>query len=103
MNIFAKECLLKWPDEEEAVASLDARITANWKEGETKGTGHGYFTLIRGKVPSMHEMRDAKLQLHVTDRKGPKYVADVTVRLPHVIDRPGTEADIVIDTIEEVQ
>jgi hypothetical protein len=102
MNIFAKECLVKWPDQEEAIASLDARITARWKEGETKGTGHGYFTLIRGKVPSMHEVRDQTLQLHVTDRKGPKYVADVTVRSVQPIQHPGREVDLIIKSIEEV-
>jgi hypothetical protein len=103
MNIFAKECLLKWPDQEEALASLDARITARWKEGETKGTGHGYFTLIRGHVPSMHEVREGTLQLCVTDRKGPKYEADVTVRLTHPIERPGEEVELTIESIQEVQ
>ncbi len=103
MNIFAKECLLKWPDQEETVASLDARITAHWKEGEPKGTGHGYFTLIRGMVPSMHEVRDTRLKLYVTDRKGPKYVADVMISLTQPVERPGTEIDIRIDTIEVVE
>jgi len=103
MNIFAKECLLKWPDQEEAIASLDARIGARWKEGETKGTGTGYFTLIRGRVPTMHEVRVTRLKLYVTDRKGPKYVADVMITLPQPIDRPGTEVPITIETIEEVK
>ena len=102
MNIFAKECLLKWPDREEAIASLAGRITANWKEGETKGTGHGYFTLIRGRVPSSHEMRDTRLQLHITDRKGPKYVADAMIRSTQPVDRPGRDVEITIETIEEV-
>jgi hypothetical protein len=102
MNIFAKECLLKWPDQEEAIASLDARITARWKEGQAKGTGHGYFTLIRGIVPSMHETRDTRLKLYVTDRKGPKYVADVEISMTRPIERPGEEVDIKIDNIEEV-
>jgi hypothetical protein len=103
VNIFAKECLLKWPDQEEAVASLDARISARWKEGETKGTGTGYFTLIRGRVPTMHEVRNTRLKLYVTDRKGPKYVAHVMITLTQPIDRPGTEVPIVIETIEEAQ
>jgi len=103
MNIFAKECLLKWPDQEETVASLDARITAHWKEGEAKGTGHGYFTLIRGMVPSMHEVRDTRLKLYITDRKGPKYVADVMISLTQPAERPGTEVDVRIETIELVE
>jgi hypothetical protein len=103
MNIFAKECLLKWPDQEETLASLDARITAHWKEGEAKGTGQGYFSLIRGRVPSMHEVRDTRLKLYITDRKGPKYVAEVMISFMQPIERPGTEADLRIESIEEVE
>ena len=99
----AKECVLKWPDKEETVAELDARITAFWKEGETKGTGHGYFVLIRGRVPCMHEVRDQKLRMHVTGRDGSKYVAEATVALMNPIERPGEEADIRIDDIEQVE
>jgi hypothetical protein len=51
----------------------------------------------------MHEVRDAKLRLLVTDRKGPKYEADVTARLPHPVELPGNEVQITIETIEEVE
>ena len=103
MNIFAKECLLKWPDKEETLASLDARITAKWKEGEVKGTGQGYFVLIKGRVPSMHETRDTRMKLHITDRKGAKYVADVMISFMQPVERPGTEADLRLESIVEVE
>jgi hypothetical protein len=103
MNIMGKECLLKWPDQEDAVATLEARVTARWREGETKGTGHGYFVLVKGRVPSMHEVRNTRLKLHITDRTGTKYVADVMISLLQPIERPGTEVDIKIDSIEQVE
>jgi len=103
MNIFAKECVLKWADKEDVVASLDARITANWTEGERQGTGHGYFTLIRGRVPTSGEIRDTPLRMHLTDRKGPRYAADVMVRSTRPVDLPGNEVEITIETIEEVE
>ena len=103
VNILTKECLLKWPDQEEVVASLDARITFHRKEGESKGTGVGYFTMISGRVPTLHQVRDTKMQLHITDRKGPKYVAHVMISLTQPIERPGTEVPITIETIEELE
>jgi hypothetical protein len=95
--------VLRWADKDDVIASLDARITANWAEGDTQGTGHGYFTLIRGRVPTSGEMRDTPLMMHVTDRKGPKYAANVMVRSTRPVDLPGNEAAITIQTIEEVE
>ncbi|MFQ6096211.1 MAG: hypothetical protein ACE5O2_00685 [Armatimonadota bacterium] len=103
MNIFAKECLLKWPDKEEVIAELDARISARFKEGETKGTATGYFTLIKGRIPTLHEVRDTRLRLHITDRKGGKYVADVMISLTQPIEYPGTEVPINVESIEAVE
>jgi len=103
MNILAKECVLTWPDQEEPIAHLDARITALWKEGETKGTGHGFFVLIKGRVPCMHEVRDKKLKMHVTGRDGLKYVADAAISIMNPAERPGEEVEIRIDDIERVE
>jgi hypothetical protein len=103
VNILAKECVLKWPDKEEPIAHLDARITAMWKEGATKGTGHGYFMLIKGRVPCMHEVREKKLMMHLTGRDGSRYVANATIATMNPVERPGEEVDIRIDDIEQVE
>jgi len=103
MNIMDKHCLLKWPDQEEAVASLEAMVTARWKEGEAKGMGHGNFLLVKGRVPSMHEVRNTRLKLHMQNRDGTRYVADVMITLLQPIERPGTEVDMRIDSIEKVE
>jgi hypothetical protein len=103
VNIFAKECLLKWPDKDEAVARLDARISARFKEGEKQGTGTGYFTLIKGRVPTLHEVRDTRMHLDITDRKGAKFIAKAMISLTQPIEFPGTEVPVVIETIEQVE
>jgi hypothetical protein len=41
--------------------------------------------------------------MHLTDRKGPMYTAGVTVRSTRPVDLPGNEAEITIQTIEEVE